>query len=490
MKTSEYYRQREAEWLDLARYYGRVPEDAQKASGAKEAREQAAYYRAQAEAAEAEERAEEAQSETESVTQTESAEERTTYNMNKEDDTMSDTYKTTTDIEIEIQRNNVTPAQFLAYVRSRVDAKGGKWYRSDLDLAWFKRGDDRWNCDYSFGLPGEKGAASERIIDRPYEKQTYIMHFDGSVYNEIVEFDFWDEKTGFGYYYLVNKTAAPEDADHNARLHYESVKRYNEREIERTERKIAEKKERLDREREWLSKFWIEMEERDIRTMGMEIENRLDDIAECDELLGIKKEGQTMTEENKPTAESLPGYDPDLDTLHAEMVEAGEIEEEDFEVNLETGAGCVEFGEPVTGDASEESDGEEQTAEQIVTAVTEKVEQTKPRSAWDRGVKAYAEDLLEELAEAVAGGWIDAGDLCNRHLFERAMLNGASDWKQYSEGGCAFCYDGQIAKRLCAPWELRKTDNGRKDPNPRENWIDVQSRALYQAANLILSAAF
>lgn len=98
-------------------------------------------------------------------------------------------------------------------------------------------------------------------------------------------------------------------------------------------------------------------------------------------------------------------------------------------------------------------------AAQIVSAVASKIEQTKTRSAWDRGVKDYAEELLDKLREG-------------------------------AEGGCALCYDGQIAERLCAPWELRKTDNGRKDPNPRETWIDVQSRALYQASRLVLDAAF
>ena len=130
------------------------------------------------------------------------------------------------------------------------------------------------------------------------------------------------------------------------------------------------------------------------------------------------------------------------------------------------------------------------SAEEIVATVTEKVEQTTTRSAWDCGVKKYAEELLEELAEGVRGGWIGADDLTNRHLFERALLNGASDWRQFSEGGCALCYDGQIAERLCTPSELKRTDHGRKNPNPRENWIDCQSRALFQAANLILSAAF
>lgn len=130
------------------------------------------------------------------------------------------------------------------------------------------------------------------------------------------------------------------------------------------------------------------------------------------------------------------------------------------------------------------------TAAEIVKTVTEKIENTKTRSAWDRGVKEYAEELLEELSWAVEDGYIEADDLVNRHLFEKAMLNGAGDWRQYSEGGSALIYDGQIAERLCAPWELKKTANGRKEPNKNERWIDVQSRALYQAAQLILREAF
>jgi hypothetical protein len=118
------------------------------------------------------------------------------------------------------------------------------------------------------------------------------------------------------------------------------------------------------------------------------------------------------------------------------------------------------------------------------------IEAAPARSAWSKGVKEYAEELVEELREAAEGGYIEAWELSNRKLFERAMLNGADSWSQYSEGGCSLCYDGQIAERLCAPWELRKTDNGRKDPNSQERWIDVQSRALYQAAQLVLRAAF
>lgn len=137
-----------------------------------------------------------------------------------------------------------------------------------------------------------------------------------------------------------------------------------------------------------------------------------------------------------------------------------------------------------------ETEAKEPTAAEIVERIAAKVEQTKTRSAWSKGVKEYAEELCEELREASEGGYVEAWELSNRRLLEKAMLNGADSWSQYSEGGGALVYDGDIAERLCAPWELRKTDNGRKDPNPRESWIDVQSRALFQAAQLVLNAAF
>jgi hypothetical protein len=113
------------------------------------------------------------------------------------------------------------------------------------------------------------------------------------------------------------------------------------------------------------------------------------------------------------------------------------------------------------------------------------IETRRTRSAWDRGVKEYALDLVEEL-EYIAEYEGRRPD--NARELERWMLNGAADWKQYSEGGCALIYNRQIAERLCTPSELKKTDGGRKDPNPHESWIDVQSRALYQAAQLVFYA--
>lgn len=107
------------------------------------------------------------------------------------------------------------------------------------------------------------------------------------------------------------------------------------------------------------------------------------------------------------------------------------------------------------------------------------------RSAWGRGVKAYAADLLNELPEHMK---YDPDALDNETMLEKAMLNGADDWTQYSSGGCAFICDSDIAERLCSPSELRRKDGGRLAPNGRETWIDVQARALYSAARIVCRA--
>ena len=51
-------------------------------------------------------------------------------------------------------------------------------------------------------------------------------------------------------------------------------------------------------------------------------------------------------------------------------------------------------------------------------------------------------------------------------------------------------YDGDIAERLCCPSELKKTRNGERRPNSREEWLDVQARALRQASYMVRRAAF
>ena len=108
----------------------------------------------------------------------------------------------------------------------------------------------------------------------------------------------------------------------------------------------------------------------------------------------------------------------------------------------------------------------------------EAIKASKARSAWAKGVKWYALNLVEE-------SYQNATDIVKVSM--SVYLNGAETWKEYSYGAhsCALVYDYDIAKRLCTPGELRKTEFGRKLPNGFENWLDVQARALYQAHRLI-----
>ena len=126
--------------------------------------------------------------------------------------------------------------------------------------------------------------------------------------------------------------------------------------------------------------------------------------------------------------------------------------------------------------------------ENIFDKLTAELEARRDRSAWDKGVTVYALELVEDLMERAAyeGRNPEPGAECREW-----MLNGARDWQRpndefaawsvYSWGGSSLIYDRDIAKRLCTPSELKKTRNGERRPNSREEWLDTQARALYQA---------
>ena len=116
-----------------------------------------------------------------------------------------------------------------------------------------------------------------------------------------------------------------------------------------------------------------------------------------------------------------------------------------------------------------------------INQLREAIKNSPARSAWDKGVKLYAAELIEEMPadQEFYGSPAD----------KKELLNGADNWQQYSEGGCALIYDGDIAERLCNPSEYKRTKGGERQPNARESWLDVQARALYQAARLICRLA-
>lgn len=109
---------------------------------------------------------------------------------------------------------------------------------------------------------------------------------------------------------------------------------------------------------------------------------------------------------------------------------------------------------------------------------------TTKRSAWERGVDTYCMMMVDHLEEYNGG----EAPTSLKELKEW-MLNGASDWKQSSEGGQWLVSDEEIAKTLCSPVELRKVAGGRRHPNANETWLDVQARALHQAFKNVFSAA-
>ena len=114
----------------------------------------------------------------------------------------------------------------------------------------------------------------------------------------------------------------------------------------------------------------------------------------------------------------------------------------------------------------------------IYDKITAELEARKDRSAWDRGVNVYALELVEELKERAE---YEGRDPESEKECREWMLNGAQDWEQYSWGGSSLIYNADIAERLCCPSELKKTRNGERRPNNREEWLDTQARALYQA---------
>lgn len=97
------------------------------------------------------------------------------------------------------------------------------------------------------------------------------------------------------------------------------------------------------------------------------------------------------------------------------------------------------------------------------------------KSAWDKGVDEYKEEIKDYLRE-------------NRLAPTRKnMLNGASDWKQYSWGGNSLIYNEDIAERLSSPSELKRTKGGQYRPNKNEEWLDTQARALFQASERLIN---
>lgn len=114
----------------------------------------------------------------------------------------------------------------------------------------------------------------------------------------------------------------------------------------------------------------------------------------------------------------------------------------------------------------------------IIAKIATELDTRKDRSAWNKGVTLYAWELLDEIQDRTDYEHREPESVAE---LKEYALNGAESWDQYSWGGSALIYNGDIAERLCSPSELKKTRNGERRPNSREEWLDTQTRALSQA---------
>jgi len=118
--------------------------------------------------------------------------------------------------------------------------------------------------------------------------------------------------------------------------------------------------------------------------------------------------------------------------------------------------------------------------QKLIATIRNKIINSPAKSAWNKGVRTYALEIFDN--------YIEEHD-SNKQITEKDLLNGASNWSEYSWGGSSLIYDEDICKRLSTPSEQKKTRYGERKPNPNEEWLDVQARALYQAAQIVLSIA-
>lgn len=108
------------------------------------------------------------------------------------------------------------------------------------------------------------------------------------------------------------------------------------------------------------------------------------------------------------------------------------------------------------------------------------VEAFRPRSAWSRGVRAYALDLIDSIEEMSNYEMNNYGEYLA--ISEEVALNGADCWSNYAAGGCGLVYTSAILERLCTASALRRLSrSGRCDIDA----IEIEGRALSQAWQLL-----
>ena len=287
--------------------------------------------------------------------------------------------KTRKAFEIEIQRYNVTPAQFLAYLRSM--QKKHQEMAGDFNLDTFTA--EGWSFNYSNALPSEKPCQAERGTDKPYQKQTYIRNHDGSTYNEIIEFEFDDEKTGHGYYYTVQIDVDEADSAENTAENIADIIRRRTEQAARQEAKAEQIETEADEaERKgYTAQWWIDSKRAEAASLRREAAATREAIAATQAAQEPQKAPQTAPAaeaEQQPTeTENAPQAAPQA----AEEATTDEQKEEDHTMSNTTER--YDYMEHMTAD--------------VIDAIRERYTPDEIREHLDNDRDDFAQELNDDL---------------------------------------------------------------------------------------------
>lgn len=109
------------------------------------------------------------------------------------------------------------------------------------------------------------------------------------------------------------------------------------------------------------------------------------------------------------------------------------------------------------------------------------VRSQETNTQYKKAVRLYALELLGKLREAIKDENVDDAVFQSENIFEKEIHFGASDFIQYSFGGCSLCYNEEIKKRLYTEKEILRYG----DKMTSDFLLQRQAACLVEAKNMI-----
>lgn len=106
-------------------------------------------------------------------------------------------------------------------------------------------------------------------------------------------------------------------------------------------------------------------------------------------------------------------------------------------------------------------------------------QQKQARGTYQKAIFEYAFELCDNIADNYISTAEDLEHLESIPNLKERALNGASDWSQYSWGGCSLCYNYDILTRLFCKSIVKKYENA--DSIRGRHLLDYQANALAKA---------